>query len=47
VGPYGEPANKLDGIIQQGEGGDTVIYLFNSETGRLERNVYASESEGE
>lgn len=43
VGEFGEPMTKTDGLVIWGEGGNTIVYLFNPESGTFESREYPSE----
>ena len=42
-GEFGEPVTKTDGLVIWGEGGNTIVYLFNPKSGKFERWEYPSE----
>lgn len=42
-GEFGEPASKTDGFIEPGEGGTTVIFLYNKKTKKFDISEHASE----
>jgi hypothetical protein len=44
-GPFGEPASKTVGIVEWGEGGATVICLYNSVRVEMTCSYYPSENE--
>jgi len=44
-GPFGEPVSKTTGIVEWGEGGATVICLYNSSIGEMKCSYYPSKNE--
>lgn len=42
-GGFGEPASKLDGLVQWGEGDSTYIYLYDRNSNKLQRYDFPSE----
>jgi hypothetical protein len=44
-GPFGEPISKTPGIVEWGEGGATVICLYNSGRTEMTCSYYPSENE--
>lgn len=43
IGEFGEPMTKTDGLVIWGEGGSTIIYLFEPQSGKFESREYPSE----
>jgi len=45
TGPFGEPRNKIDGLVQRGEGSTTHIFFFDKAQNDFTERRYASENE--